>query len=101
MKDIREKQGATIRFAPILPKHTKVIATNERFLARSEDGVTEILAELDGLVHKAVAIAQVCALRRSEVNAKALSRPLIFVVTQAEMRSQTAGCRNRAEYKKS
>lgn len=55
-----------------------MITTNERLPARSEDRVAEILAELDSLVDKAVSIAQVCALRRSEVNAKAFGRPLIL-----------------------
>ena len=50
----------------------KVIASNQRLEAGADRRGAEVLAELDSLVNKAIAITEVCGLRGTEVDAEAL-----------------------------
>jgi hypothetical protein len=49
-----------------------MVSSYQRFQAGASIEVVEMLAKLDHLVHPAVSIAQICPLRLSEVEAKAL-----------------------------
>lgn len=69
--NVRKEESPTVCLRPVLPIHPEMVTADERFCARPEDRVAEVLAQLDRLVHKAIAITQVRALGSTEVDAEA------------------------------
>ena len=57
-----------------MAEDTQMVAANESLEAGSKECISKVLAELDGLVHEAVAITKVGGLRSSQMNVEALSR---------------------------
>ena len=72
--DSREEGGAAVGGGPVLEVEAEVVAADEGLEAGAELGVAVVLPELDRLVDRAVAVAEVGRERVAEVDAQALLR---------------------------
>jgi hypothetical protein len=73
MVDPRKEQRAGIGGGSILAEEPQMVTSIKALKARSEDRITVILSQLEGLVHPAISVSKIRRLRVAEVNAQALS----------------------------
>ena len=69
MVDPRKEQRAGIGSGSILAEEPQMVTTIKALKARSEERITVVLSQLEGLVHPAISVSQIRSLRAAEVNA--------------------------------
>lgn len=81
---VRKEQRPTIRQASILPKHPEVVSTNKTLEARPKLGIAEVHTQLNRLVHGAVPVTEIRALRCAEVDVEAFLRTELHESSRTE-----------------
>ena len=73
-KDSRKEDGAAVSRGPVLEEHPEVVPTDEGLETGTRTGAAVVLAELDGLVDRTMAVAQICGEGVADVDAEAFRR---------------------------
>ena len=74
MRDSRKEGSAAVRRGPVLEPHAEVVPADEALEAGAQERAPVVLAQLDALVHRPVAVAQVRRERVPKVDAETLLR---------------------------
>jgi hypothetical protein len=70
-RDVRKEQCPRIGARPVLPEQPEMVAPDQALPARPDFIVPVVISELEGLVHPAIAIAEVGRLRDAEMGTEA------------------------------